>query len=109
MLIFLLTCHICHAQDFDLIELEDPNDLELLKDSEQVESEQKATDIEMSEREELDDLESLKEDIGEVYFDSPDNVEKTTQKPLGSSLEQRFNELDKEEKSVELHPRFYPH
>lgn len=54
-----------YAQDLESLELIDSTDLELLKEEEKKDS----AELNLSEFEEVDDLESLKNDVGDIIFE----------------------------------------
>lgn len=106
-LLVILACLIsarAHAQDAVSSDLEEVNVYESLKKSGDIPSDKvpeksadKSTDVKMSTLEEQDDLQSLKEDIGDVVFDkdkdkSKDKKEKgplNAQSPAGQNVENK--------------------
>ncbi|WP_164848217.1 LysM peptidoglycan-binding domain-containing protein [Halobacteriovorax sp. HLS] len=73
LIILLLLCSSAGAEDIDSLELMDATDSKILM--EEVASPSKALDL--SELEEVDDLESLKEDIGESLFSEEEDKSKS--------------------------------
>tara|TARA_R110002072_G_scaffold64203_1_gene159133 strand:+ start:108601 stop:110754 length:2154 start_codon:yes stop_codon:yes gene_type:complete len=70
-LIYFLTILLCsgtgsvYSQDLESLELIDNTDLELLKEEEK----NKGAELNLSDFEEVDDLESLKNDVGDIIFE----------------------------------------
>ena len=81
-LILLVLTKPSFADDIDGLELMDASDSQVLM--EEVESPNKALDL--SELEEVDDLESLKEDVGEVLFDEDKKKPKKKSNPSSKVL-----------------------
>ena len=72
----------------DFLELLDEKDLQLESD------ESKAQDFEISEREELDDLEEIKEDVGDILFEE-DKLKKVEEDPSDILSEIEFETEEK--------------
>jgi hypothetical protein len=83
LLLVILACLISarsHAQDAVSSDLEEVNVYESLKKSGDVPADNKGNDVKMSMLEEQDDLQSLKEDIGDVVFDKDKDKDKNKNK-----------------------------
>jgi len=84
--LFLFVCQFSWAQydDRDFLDLVDEDD-SIIAEKDPVELKRetlKAVDLNLTEKEELDDLESLREDIGEIYFEDTNIDPKKIKKAL---------------------------
>ncbi|WP_417335589.1 LysM peptidoglycan-binding domain-containing protein [Halobacteriovorax marinus] len=78
LLILLVIGHSTMAQDLDGLELMDDSDISILKED----AAPASSSLDLSTLEEIDDLESLKEDVGEAVFSVGDKKKKNTEIPL---------------------------
>lgn len=78
IILLLMISHTSYAQDLDGLDLMDDSDISVLKE----EGEPSANSIDLSALEEIDDLESLKEDVGDAIFAKEDEEDSKKVNPL---------------------------
>ena len=97
---FLLTIQPVFSQDVDSLDLMDSSDVNVLLEEEKGKIE--SQNLDLSDLEEQDDLQTLKNDIGDVIFDDDPKKKKKEQGILEEKVSNELDELDKIEEEPEI-------